>query len=134
MMTNKQLSYIRKVANFFVFASEEVASFIGCQFALESDFGRSRLAVECNNHCGMKSPKVRPSYDVYPCSVFAEFDSFEECLLDYSLWLAYMRFTALEVQELQKFKDKLYKCKYCPEPDYISKIEKIYNEFINSKN
>lgn len=137
-MIDERIAYIRKVASFFVFASEEVAAFIGCQFALESNFGESDLANRANNHCGMKSPQVRFSYDrsrIYSrSSSFAKYESLYACLADYSLWLAYNRFTNLELRYLQQFKDKLYNCKYCPEPDYISKIEKIYNEFINYKN
>lgn len=98
---------------------------IACQFALESDFGRSRIAVSHNNHCGMKVPVLRVTTTTSSCldvGSFASFDSFESCICDYLLWLAYNK-----VNSYSQWENALRI--YCPESDYLNRINSIYKQF-----
>ena len=98
---------------------------IACQFALESDFGRSRLAVSSNNHCGMKVPALRVSTttsSTLDVGSFASYDSFESCLVDFLIWLAYNKVNTYSQWE------KSLKV-YCPEADYYARINSIYKQF-----
>lgn len=113
---------------------EDVANFIACQVALESDFGESKLAKDYCNFIGMKVPFVRISTctnyaDVN--STFAHYNGIQSCLLDYFFWLQFQKPLRNRLENLSLFKPLLEN--YCPEKDYISRIEKIYNQFINSK-
>lgn len=140
-MTTKQLDFIREISLKFPFFSQEVSLFIACQFALESNYGSSRLATECNNYCGMKSPRVRFSTEIYPYlssdvhgDYFAEYDSIDDCVTDYVIWLAFSRFTQRDMSDVQLFCNKLKRSGYCPEPDYITRIFVIYRQFLDNVN
>lgn len=128
MLTNvMKKAYLNKVYNALpIRLTSEWRMKIACQFALESDFGRSRLAVSSNNHCGMKVPVLRvttatniSSYDV---GSFASYDSFESCLSDYLIWLAYNK-----VNSYSQWEKSLRI--YCPESDYYNRINSIYKQF-----
>lgn len=136
-MEKYKTKFIEKVLKHELFTTlwgsgtHNVALFIACQFALESDFGCSRLARECNNISGMRSPSLRLTLDVYHASgEFAVFYSWSECISDYFLWLAWNHFNLDDFQDLNKFKRKLVSCGYCPENDYINRINKIYLQFV----
>lgn len=107
--------------------SDNVKFFVGCQFALESNFGKSQLAVKNFNFCGMKRPEIRLTLANNVNGVFARFDSFETCVLDYVIWLSWNRFTSYDVFQLDYFTAKLIARGYCPEKDYLDKIYSIYN-------
>lgn len=98
---------------------------IACQFALESDFGKSRLAVGQNNYCGMKVPALRVTTCISPTlevGGFASYNSFEDCITDYLIWLAYNKVNSYSQWEMSLRT-------YCPESDYLRRIYSIYNQF-----
>lgn len=113
----------------------DVILFIACQFALESNYGSSNLAKVQKNYCGMKNPLVRPSTSVtrgdgqqhYACYMYRI-----HCIVDYFLCLSYHRPLAKELENLDLFKSFLKKF-YCPEKDYIDKINSIYQQFKSLK-
>lgn len=107
----------------------DVRKFIACQFALECDYGRSHLARYFNNYSGMKYPKSRITSSLNMCIDYCNYVCFTDCILDYVLWLTYNR--CMKDIKLEEFKEFLIKKSYCPESDYISKIEAIYNQFFN---
>lgn len=114
--------------------SSDVRLFIACQFALESDFGRSHIASRCSNFCGMKVPSIRLSTATNKGLIdavgdFANYNSLADCVLDYCLWLSYNRISVDAQVNVNCFKDFLVEKKYCPLSDYISRIEAIYNQF-----
>lgn len=107
----------------------EVLWFIGCQFALESNYGRSRIAIELNNHCGMKKPLQRITFADRSSNLkFASYPSLEDCVCDYFAWLCYNKFSQATMSDLSLFKAKLKLSGYCPEPGYVNRIESIYNQ------
>lgn len=116
---------------------ENVALFIAAQFALESEFGRSSIAKDNCNYCGMKIPSsrftstVKMSYNLHPS--FMSYANLDECVLDYFYRCAWFQFSFNHFQNVDDFKRVLRNSGYCPEKDYISRIEKIYNQFINLK-
>lgn len=111
--------------------SSEVAYFVGCQFALESNFGNSRIAKTKNNFCGMSLPKTRLSLNVATTGHFAEFLSFDDCVIDYCYWLDWNHFSCFYLSNLSPFTSLLYARKYCPEPDYIDRIYSLFNSLKN---
>lgn len=108
--------------------STKTKEFIACQFALESDFGQSILAQTQSNHCGMKLAKSRlttrlpesPIPEV-PTPIYASYDSMKDCVVDYVLWLQSNGF-----RQTSTFQDWCNLMpRYCPEPNYLKKIEAI---------
>ena len=108
--------------------SREVLDFIACQFALESDYGRCNLAKYSHNYCGMCSPHRRIFYGSSSANEFAKYDTFDSCVIDYISWLLYNRPTNCELKNLSDFKRFLRNNGYCPEKDYIDKINSIYQQ------
>lgn len=116
--------------------SSEVSLFIASQFALESDFGTSNLALKYHNYCGMRCPMVRISTAVNAgdgqCT-WASYSNLHDCVTDFILCLQYHR-------PFSEIKDNIAAyCRfisrfYCPERDYISKINTIYSQFKIYKN
>lgn len=137
-MTKEQHDFITRVSNYLVSVfhfNNEVADFIGCQFALESAFGSCDLAKLYHNYCGMKVPLYRLSCadnfgDVN--RTFAHYPSFESCIADYVLWLQYQKPLRKELDSLQLFPSIIRN--YCPSKDYIKSIKSIYQQFKNYKN
>lgn len=124
------LSEVRAWVKTFGF-TEDVAFFIACQFALESDFGNSVLVHKYHNYCGMRCPLVRLSTALNAgdaSSTWASYYSLADCVTDFILCLQYHR-------PLSDIKDNIAAyCRfisrfYCPERDYISKINTIYSQF-----
>ena len=109
--------------------SYEVSNFIACQFALESDFGESRIACENRNFCGMKLPSIRPTSATGMWSGHAVYNSFLHCVEDYFYWLVYSRFTQEELNDLDAFKAHLAKSGYCPASDYVERIDNLYKQY-----
>lgn len=134
---NQKRDFIYDVmASFETLCSYNVACFIACQFALESNFGQSRIARTRHNLCGMKHPQLRPTYDLLRAATFADYDSKESCFKDYQLWLAYSKFTQFDLSNVECFKAKLRSKNYCPETDYIDRIQSIFdwfNGFVSKK-
>lgn len=110
--------------------SDDVALWIACQFALESNYGRSELAINCHNISGMKHPLKRLSMSTAANSRgFAIYYQLEDCIEDYLLWLAWHKTLKSELTEVPKFASFLATMNYCPEKDYITKINKLYQQF-----
>lgn len=137
-MNESQLMYIKKVRNFFQFFNipSDVCVFIACQFALESNFGSSKLALENFNHCGMKNPMVRISSAVHAGDAdfhWANYSNYQLCCMDYLLCIQYHRPLSVDYDTPVHFARFIAKF-YCPEKDYIDKIFKIYNQFKSLEN
>lgn len=132
-MNDKQIKFIQEISadmrDFGIL--DHVADWIGCQFALESNFGNSRIAKTKNNLCGMKVPLLRPSTNV-ACEGFSHYPSKYFCEIDYVLWLAYNRFSGHDLTNLEHFTMHLKAQKYCPDLDYIERINNLYQQFKNS--
>lgn len=134
-MEDYKIKFIKKVADILrsvYHVSSDVADYIGCQFALESAFGRSPLALNHHNYCGMKCPLVRVSVaDNYQnqSDKWAYYSSLEQCICDFMFCLCYHQplFTAFESISQYTFFIKGW---YCPENSYINKIQSIYTQFI----
>jgi uncharacterized FlgJ-related protein len=135
-MENLIKFYNDNLLNFdWVRCSEDVKDFIICQFALESQFGKSRLAHDCNNYCGMRYPRVRiaTSCEIDEKSGFAKYPSIYYCIIDYFLALQYHRPFREDLEDVEKFKRFISKF-YCPERDYIERITKLFNQLKSYKN
>lgn len=134
-MEKEKIYFIHSISNvMFGFGfSKEVSDFIGCQFALESDFGKSKLAKEHNNYCGMKFPLVRINVcsRISQSNVFAHYDCIRDCFIDYVLCLQYHKPLRKEIEDLSLF--KFFIKWYCPEKDYINKITNLFNLYQNGK-
>ncbi|MBQ3943310.1 MAG: glucosaminidase domain-containing protein [Elusimicrobia bacterium] len=116
--------------------TNEVKIFIACQFALESNFGTSQLARNRNNFCGMKTPLVRISSANNagkPLEAYASYSSLNDCVDDYMLCIQYHRPMSTQYDTIKHYTEFIRKF-YCPEKDYIERIEKIVKDFLNIKN
>lgn len=109
--------------------SPEVALFIASQFALESNFGRSVIAKENCNICGMKFPKLRVTTALWENRGHAVYHTTYFCVVDYFLWLSRFDFTQRDLIDLERFKSRLEKSNYCPSILYIESIESIYDTY-----
>lgn len=133
-MDNIKISFINNVAHSLPLANLPllVSQYIGCQFALESNFGDSSLARTKQNYCGMKHPSVRPTLSFGSYNDFACYMSFEDCIFDFCLWLSYSRPPRGTLQCLDAFRAWLGCSGYCPEPTYISRIDSVFRDFCES--
>lgn len=139
-MTAQQLQFIDRVRKHWFIRqlfTADVLDFIACQFALESNFGTSRLSLLNNNYCGMKLPYRRVTY-AHPSKLdfeeFAYYVDFDNCLFDYYAWFMSHNPHANTVSDLSAFKIFLQNSGYCPEKGYIDKINLIYQQLKNYKN
>ena len=133
MCKNEKIQFIDKIVSLFEkfcpSMSSSVLYWVACQFALESNFGRSQRAVMNHNLCGMKIPAVRPSLNTAVTGVFSKFDSDEDCVIDYVYLLCYNKFNPFQLTDLDLFRLKLKACKYCPDDDYLDKVNSLFNQF-----
>lgn len=133
MKESEKLEFIDKVvsalSSYLPQAMDDVKYWIACQFALESNFGQSLLARNKHNYCGMCIPKSRISLNSAVSGNFAKYDCFLECVLDYCYWLAWNKFTYLDLFNLDLFTRKLIAKGYCPESDYVDRVYTLYNSF-----
>lgn len=139
MEKNRKL-FVQTVSKFLVVHfnfCQEVADFIGCQFALESGFGNSRLCLEDNNYCGMKRSLVRISTrlrgESFESKTFSVYLTLEDCIIDFVLLLQYRRPLSTNLDTIAHY-CAFIKGWYCPERDYIDKIQSIYSQFKTSQN
>lgn len=122
----QKVDYIR---NSYLFVNKDVAIWIACQFALESSYGTSVIAVENNNISGMKQPLVRLSTCVGEFYGHAVYTSWMSCIYDYFLWCQYYEFTQDIFNDIKRFKTKLSKCSYCPSSDYVNSVSRVYDSY-----
>ena len=108
--------------------SDEVRYWVACQFALESNFGNSRIAKTRNNYCGMKVPVCRVSLND-AATGFASFSSLDDCVLDYCYWLAWNKFQSDQLWNLSLFILRIRACNYCPDLYYTDKITQLFTQF-----
>lgn len=115
--------------------SDDVKHFIASQFALESNFGNSAMACCLNNYCGMKVPAVRATLCLNPDDKgkFAEYSCMSACVNDYVIWLVAMKFNRQDYNNISVFSNHLKVSGYCPEPDYIDRINSIFNQYYSPK-
>lgn len=137
-METEKNDFLLRVYRWFVrydCFSKDVAFFIASQIALESDFGRSRLACEFNNFIGMRISRVRPTtrLSFVDTDEFSRYDSFDDCMFDYLLAVTYRQPLRNDLQRLENYARFISRW-YCPERSYIERIYKIYNQFINLLN
>lgn len=136
-MKKEQRNFIEKIAKHWFLRNlfnSDVATFIGCQFALESNFGSSRLATFQNNFCGMKTPSKRVFYGVSNLSLnggFACYSSLDFCVVDYCSWVLYNRPKMSDISSVENYSLWLENKNYCPEKDYIKKIVSLFNSYNN---
>lgn len=137
-MNTEQFDFVKNVSSLLqtIFrVQEEVADFIGCQFALESNFGQSSLAKTYHNYCGMKTPLVRVSVaSNYRDSVekWARYDDLLHCVYDFMFCLAYRKPISAVFETINHYQSFIAGW-YCPEKSYLPKINQIYQSFIKSK-
>ena len=81
----------------------------------------------------MKVPYVRISNCLNYASsdTFAEYTLWTDCLLDLVLWIQYQRPLRKQLDDVNLI-PSVFKS-YCPEKDYINKIQSIYQQFKNLK-
>lgn len=114
----------------------DVCNWIACQFALESCFGNSSLARSNNNFCGMKNPLVRISSAIHagdPNYFWAQYDDLFSCCVDYLLCIQYHRPLSCDYDTIEHYSCFISKF-YCPDRDYIDKVNLIYSQFNSFKN
>lgn len=109
--------------------SGDVRKFIACQFAIESDFGTSKVAVANNNISGMRYPVNRVTTAVCQNLGFADYHSKRDCIIDYCIWLACNGFTQRIVNDYGLFINHSSWSNYCPEKDYVQRIIKLKNQY-----
>lgn len=132
MCKSEKILFIDKIVSLFTRYCSDMSLYVrywvACQFALESNFGKSNRALKTHNLCSMKIPQVRFSLNTASTGVFAVYDSDEDCVLDYLYWLAFNRFTFHQLQSLDLYRLRIKARNYCPDEDYIDKINKLYNQ------
>lgn len=138
-MNKLEFAFIVSVSSCFSELSQfpkEVCDFIGCQFAFESDFGRSNLAVTNENYCGMRNPLVRISTAMHAGDGvyhWAQYHDLYSCVIDYLLCLQYHKPISTNYDTIPHLSSFLSKF-YCPDKNYIDKINLIYQSFKSYKN
>lgn len=132
MSRSDKLVFVDSVVNYLRIylpdASDEVRYWIACQFALESNFGLSYQAKKNNNYDGMKIPQIRPSLNTALAGSFSAFTSLECCVIDYCYYLCYNHVTRYQLFHLELFTARLKSLKYCPDSDYIDKVNSLFNQ------
>lgn len=137
-MNHYQFNFIQNVSSILqehFRLKEEVADFIGCQFALESSYGESSLVKTHSNYCGMKTPLVRVSVALNYRDLFdkwARYSSLLNCIYDFMFCLAYHKPLTSTFETIKHYSDFIRNW-YCPENSYIPKINQIYQSFLQSK-
>lgn len=137
-MNTEHYEFINQISqlieNTYTNVSKEVATFIACQFALESKYGTSNLAVYHCNFSGMKYAYVRPRTSTpIQGSEFACYVGLVDCVTDYFLALAFHRVESWDMANIQRFSFAIKKW-YCHERDYINNITTIYQQFKSFQN
>lgn len=125
--------YLDRVTDFvlmrFKFVSEPVAQYIACLSGLESFFGTSQLAFDCNNFTGMKLPKFRLSTALGERRGHAYYSSFECCIVDLFYYFQYAGLNQSHFKDLALFVRKFKTTKYNPNPDYYGRIMSLKTQY-----
>lgn len=130
---NEKKEFLNRIESFvlkrFPFVSVPVARFIACLSALESDFGRSRIALENHNLIGMKVPFVRLSTCIGMNRDHAVYPSDECCLCDLFYWFQWHKMDQENFKTLTGFLRKFKGCNYNPSSDYVDIIINLKNQY-----
>lgn len=136
---SSRAEYIQQWKNEAIFQMAEhkiPASITLAQGILESRDGQSRLAVEGNNHFGIKCHKDWQGEKIYEDDetkgeCFRKYESARESYEDHSLFLKKNRYAPLFELELSDYKGwarGLKQCGYATNPDYPALLIKIIEE------
>lgn len=108
----------------------DIAVFVACQAALESDYGRSDLAVSHFNYFGMKYPNSRYSMALGSTdNGFSVYSSMHNCVADYMARQVYFGLKKSDLKSVEKYAQFLKKSGYCSEVYYIDNIMRIYKQY-----
>lgn len=113
----------------FKFVSEPVAQYIACLSGLESFFGTSQIAYDCNNFIGMKFPHTRLSTALGERRDHAYYSSFESCISDFFYWCQYAGMTQAHFKTVSGFVRKFRTTKYNPNPEYCNRIMSLKTQY-----
>lgn len=133
-MEEYQILYIEKIAYFDTlrrFFNGDICDFVACQFAIESNFGRSNLAIEACNHSGMKVPHRRVCNNIGSYKGFSKYLNLCQCILDYILWVFYYRPSLDDLSCVSSFMKFLERKGYCPYYGYTQSIYLLYKKYKN---
>lgn len=115
--------------------NDDVSSYIACQFALESNYFKSNLVLAYNNASGMRFPLHRPNLCCSKTSSgFACYRSLFACVRDFFIRQFLFAKTWKDFSSIELYRAFLVRSNYCPEIDYVGRIDRIYNQFINFQN
>lgn len=133
-MEDYQKLYIEKIAFFDPlcrFFNGDICDFVACQFAFESNFGRSNLAIEACNHSGMKVPHSRVCNNIGSYKGFSKYSTLGQCILDYILWVFYNRPSRVDLSCVSSFMKFLERKCYCSDFGYTQAIYSLYKKYEN---
>jgi len=113
------------------------ASIIMAQALLESAAGQSELAVNANNHFGIKCTSdwfgaVYYYDDDSKGECFRQYGNAAESFKDHSLFLKRPRYTTcfeIAVEDYEGWAQRLKACGYATDPGYASKLVKIIEDY-----
>ncbi|MDX9883675.1 MAG: glucosaminidase domain-containing protein [Prolixibacteraceae bacterium] len=132
--------YIRKYKNLAILEMKRSgipASITLAQGCLESNNGNSRLAVEANNHFGIKCKSHWSGKRIYhtddaPDECFRKYDSAEESYLDHTDFLItsprYSQLFALHPTDYREWAHGLKRAGYATDPTYAERLIKIIED------
>jgi len=113
------------------------ASITLAQGILESGSGKSKLAVEANNHFGIKCHDTWNGATVHldddaPNECFRKYKSVEQSFEDHSLFLKkprYQELFALEITDYKGWAQGLKKCGYATSPTYAKSLIDLIEKY-----
>jgi LysM repeat protein len=113
------------------------ASITLAQGILESGSGKSKLAVEANNHFGIKCHDTWNGATVHldddaPNECFRKYKSVEQSFEDHSLFLKkprYQELFALEINDYKGWAQGLKKCGYATSPTYAKSLIDLIEKY-----
>lgn len=130
-MTTEQLLFIEVISNSIHLygLNEELRLTIACQFALESNYGKSKLVATNLNYCGMKMPKIRPTIAISEYNGYAKYASTNDCIKDYIIWLLWNKPTKNDLNNAEQYLDFIIRNNYAEDKNYKKKILQIYKNY-----
>lgn len=133
-MEDYQRLYIENISYFAIlrcFFNGDICDFVACQFAIESNFGRSNLAILACNHSGMKVPSRRVCINIGSYKGFSKYSTLKQCILDFILWVFYNRPFIDDLSCVSSFMKFLDRTGYCPDEVYTRSIYSLYKKYKN---
>lgn len=128
-MDSKKLDFVKMVSSsimkYLPSVDGDVTRWIVAQFCLESDFGRSPISNNRHNICGMRQPTKRLTCALPESKVFACYSSYDVCIVDYLMCLAYHGCTLNHLQTISNYRTFIGRF-YCPDHGYLNCVDKLY--------